>query len=113
MAKAGPGGIFEIIINPCMQIRNSISLPTGKDMRTVAGGAECHRPLLTTLALQLGIDRENAPAMVEAVMVKGSRSFLLQKERYTLKAWLAKILVRDCVFKLNHILSLRTTRNRS
>lgn len=72
-------------------------------MPIIVDATECYQPLLTKLALQLGMSKQDSQALVEAVILKGSSSFPLHKDRYTLKAWLTKLLVHDCVFKLSNV----------
>lgn len=62
--------------------------------------AEKFKPVLHSIATNLGLDGKESKELAEYVCLSGERSFTDQKENFTFKIWLAKILVRNCIFKI-------------
>jgi hypothetical protein len=60
-----------------------------------------YKTLLHNIAVSLGLDENESSELVEWVCLNGSRNYDYQSKNFTLKIWLSKILVRNCVFKIN------------
>lgn len=60
--------------------------------------------LLHTIATNLGLVEKESMKLAEYVCIIGERSFGYQKEKFTLRIWLSKVLVHNCIFKISSAL---------
>jgi hypothetical protein len=62
---------------------------------------EKYKLLLHSIATSLGLGEKESQELVEYVCLIGKKNYTYQKENYTLKIWLSKILVHNCIFRIS------------
>jgi len=87
-----------------------------KDFTSCGQQVKKYKTLLYSIATNLGLNEKESKELAEYVCVVGERNFAYQKEGFTLKTWLSKILVHNCIFTISSCLfsqnsSLQTTNN--
>jgi DNA-directed RNA polymerase specialized sigma24 family protein len=85
--------------------RSKLSFPvtgTPPQKRLTSCGQEVkkYKTLLQAIASDLGLNENESMELAEYVCLIGERNFADQKENFSLKTWLAKILVHNCIFKI-------------
>lgn len=69
----------------------------------VGSEAEKYRTLLHSIAIKLGLGNDESCELVEHALCFGQKNYSHQNN-ITLKVWISKNLVHNCIFKINSIL---------
>jgi DNA-directed RNA polymerase specialized sigma24 family protein len=75
--------------------------PPKKDHSSYGQEAKKYKVLLHSIAINLGLNEKESEDLAEHVCLIGGKHFPYQKENFTLRIWLSKILVHDCIFKIS------------
>jgi DNA-directed RNA polymerase specialized sigma24 family protein len=59
-----------------------------------------YEPLLYKIAIGLGLVDKDCHEIIKYVCLYGVKNFIYQKESFTLKTWLSRMLIHKCIFKL-------------
>lgn len=70
-----------------------------------------YKPLLYNMSVSLGLAQKESHDLVEYVCSVGCKNYNYQNKNFTLKIWLSKILVRNCVFKISSVMFSQNENN--